>query len=67
MNGQDAKPTDGAYERFAHLNAELAEHLAALAQVMQTDLAAFNQVLAEQQVSRVIVPVKMATVPGTGR
>ncbi|RMH58800.1 MAG: glycosyl hydrolase [Bacteroidetes bacterium] len=61
VNFQDARPTAGAYERFRDLEAELDEHLARLAGVMQDDLAAFNQRLSGAEVPRIIVPV-----PGVG-
>ncbi|HVS01776.1 MAG TPA: glycosyl hydrolase [Thermoanaerobaculia bacterium] len=51
-----ARPTQGSYERYRDLKAELDRHLAELDRVLATDLAAFNALVAERAAPAVIVP-----------
>lgn len=49
----DARPTDGAYQVFEELKAELNEHLNKLDRSMQTDLVSLNQMLEKQGMPKV--------------
>ncbi|MFQ5742663.1 MAG: glycosyl hydrolase, partial [Acidobacteriota bacterium] len=51
----DAPPTDGARQRFEDLEAELAAVLARLQETLDTDLAAFNELVRSNNVQAVIV------------
>ena len=55
VNSQDAKPTQGCYDRFEILKKELAQIRARLDGVIEKDLTAFNQLLDEEGVGRIIV------------
>lgn len=57
MYAQD-RPTGGAEERFADLKADYAEIVKKYDAVMNTELPAFNQMLEEERVNRIIVPEK---------
>jgi hypothetical protein len=50
------RPTDGSYQRFSDLNARLQPHLDELQQIIDTDVAAFNQELEDKGVTVVMVP-----------
>ena len=50
------RPTEGSYERFNDLNARLQPHLDRLQQIIDTDVAAFNQELKDKGVTVVMVP-----------
>jgi hypothetical protein len=50
------RPTEGSYERFNDLNARLQPHLDQLQQIIDTDVAAFNQELKDKGVTVVMVP-----------
>ena len=54
--GSEVKPTDGSYDRYEELKAELSEHLSALEKVTATELADFNTLVKEEAVPPVIVP-----------
>jgi len=56
VGGADAKPTDGAYERFEDLKSELAELRSRLQGVLDTELAAFNDKVRQTGAPPVIVP-----------
>jgi hypothetical protein len=55
VNTQDAKPTQGCYERFENLKMELAQIKVQLDGILETDLKAFNRLLDEEGVGRIIV------------
>ena len=55
VNAQDSKPTAGAYERFEDLKKELAIHLNKLDNIMTNDFKAFNNLLDQEGVSRILV------------
>ncbi len=54
-SGADAPPTDGAVERLADLDAQMAPLLERLDAVLETDVAAFNARVAELGVPAVVV------------
>ncbi|MBI2835726.1 MAG: glycosyl hydrolase [Acidobacteria bacterium] len=54
----DARPTDGAYQVFKELSAELAEHLGRLDQAAKADLAPLNKLLAARKLPPVTEPAK---------
>jgi hypothetical protein len=56
VGSADAKPTDQSHERFDDLSRQLVGHLAELQVILNTDLAAFNEMIREQGVPPVIVP-----------
>jgi photosystem II stability/assembly factor-like uncharacterized protein len=56
VNFQDAKPTQGCYERLEDLKKELAVHLDRLKTFMDSDLKAFNEMLNKEGVHQVIAP-----------
>ncbi len=56
VNAQDSRPTAGAYERFEDLKKELAVHLNNLDNVMADDFKAFNTMLDNEGVSRILIP-----------
>lgn len=58
-NGQ-ARPTDGHYQVFEELSAELDEHLGALAAVIENELTTLNALLGEEGVEPVEVPGRVA-------
>jgi photosystem II stability/assembly factor-like uncharacterized protein len=60
VGGPDARPTNAAYARFEELKAQLAKHVAALQQVLTTDLANFNKLVRDQNITPVIVPGQAA-------
>ena len=55
----DTKPTDGAYDRFADLNEELAQYLERLKSVLDKDLTAYNDLIREKNLPPVLVPLKI--------
>ena len=55
VNTQDAKPTQGCYERFENLKKALAQFKVQLDEILETDLKAFNRLLDEEGVGRIIV------------
>lgn len=55
FGGPEGRPTQGAYERFADLNAEWSELSTRLAQIIETEIAAFNAELRGAEVPAVIV------------
>ena len=56
----DAAPTDQTFVVFAELSAKVDDQLKKLAEVIRTDLPAFNKLVREQDVPAVIVKVKAA-------
>jgi hypothetical protein len=52
----DAKPTNGAYQRFDDLKSMLAERTARIQEIIDTDVAAFSNMVREKGVPPVIVP-----------
>jgi len=52
----DARPTPGAIERFADLEAELSGHLRRLREIIETEVTAFNALARERGVPAVLVP-----------
>ena len=56
VNSADARPTDQSHERFEELKTELARSLGELQEVLNTDLAAFNEMVRALGVPPVIVP-----------
>jgi uncharacterized protein YukE len=56
VNYQDAKPTQGCYDRLEDLKKELAVHLDRLKVLMDTDIKSFNEMLSKEGVSQVIAP-----------
>ncbi|NIR44866.1 MAG: glycosyl hydrolase [Gemmatimonadetes bacterium] len=63
----DHRPNEGAYERFADLNAQWEALSATLQEIIDTDVAAFNVMLRERGVPGIIVPgVKGETVSASG-
>jgi len=56
VNSQDAKPTQGCYERLEDLKKELAIHLDRLKSLLDSDLKSFNQMLDKEGVNQVITP-----------
>jgi len=55
VNTQDAKPTQGCYERFEDLKEGLAQIKAQLDGIWETELTAFNRLLDEEGVGRIIL------------
>ncbi|MEM1134800.1 MAG: glycosyl hydrolase, partial [Bacteroidota bacterium] len=53
-NFQDAKPTDGAYERLEDLKRELVPHIENLQQIMEYDVKNFITLLNSEDVPRII-------------
>jgi hypothetical protein len=51
----DARPTDGSLERFQDLQIQLNEVLGRLQQILDTDLAAFNELLRDLDLDPVVV------------
>jgi len=58
VNSQDAKPTDGCYERFEDLKKKLDLHLKALNKIVDKDLVDFSKMLEKEGVSRIILEEK---------
>lgn len=56
VNYQDAKPTQGCYERLEDLTKELAVHLDQLKVLLSTGLKSFNELLSKEGVNQVIAP-----------
>ena len=56
ITGADARPTEGSRQRFEDLNARLAEHRAELDRILETELAAFNDLVRQADVAPVLVP-----------
>jgi photosystem II stability/assembly factor-like uncharacterized protein len=52
----DAGPTDGSHTRFEDLNARLAGHRAELERILETELAAFEEMARQAGAAPVIVP-----------
>jgi photosystem II stability/assembly factor-like uncharacterized protein len=59
VGSADARPTDGSYQRFEELEAELAGHLTKLKEALDAELAAFNGKVREKG----ILPIILATAP----
>ncbi len=55
VNSQDARPTQGCYARFEDLKEELTQIKTRLDAIFETDLTAFNRLLDEEGVGRIIV------------
>ncbi len=55
VNSQDTRPTQGCYERFEDLKEELNQIKTRLNGIIETDLTAFNRLLDEEGVGRIIV------------
>ena len=51
----DARPTDGAYQVFGELSAELEQHLGKLNDILQKDIPKVNRVLKEAGVNGLIL------------
>ncbi|HSR68839.1 MAG TPA: glycosyl hydrolase [Acidobacteriota bacterium] len=56
VNGQDARPTEGSYQRFEDLRAELDPVLQKLNEIVENDLQAFNRLLEEKGAQGVMLP-----------
>jgi hypothetical protein len=56
IEGGDGAPTAGSIERYADLRAELDRHLADLGAALDTELAAFNDLVRSKQLPPIIVP-----------
>nr|MCU0392447.1 glycosyl hydrolase [Thermoflexibacter sp.] len=56
VNYQDAKPTQGCYDRLEDLKKDLAVHLDRLKVLMDTDIKSFNEMLNKEGVNQVIAP-----------
>ena len=56
IDASDPPLTQGARTRHANLEAQWAEHELALGRILALDVAAFNALVAEQQVPAVVVP-----------
>ena len=56
VQSADAAPTDGAYERYRDLRAELDAVKSQLQKVMDTEVAEFSELVAGKKVPAVIVP-----------
>jgi photosystem II stability/assembly factor-like uncharacterized protein len=54
----DARPTEGAYQRFEDLKPELAERASHLQDIIDGDLAAFNKMIRDSGIPPVMVPVR---------
>lgn len=63
IDGSDPPVTVGARQRFDDLEAQWAEHEAALARLMALELSAFNTLFETHRVPAVIVPSDVATSP----
>jgi len=55
VHGQDARPTDGCYQRFEDLKEELAEKRQDYQQILNKELRQFEKVMEQQGVPRVII------------
>ena len=55
VNSQDAKPTEGSYQRFEDLKKQLDVHLEKLDAVVKKDLADFVKMLEKEGVERIIL------------
>jgi photosystem II stability/assembly factor-like uncharacterized protein len=55
FGGGDDRPTDAAYDRLNDLKPELAELMSRLQAVLDEDLAAFNQMVAEMDLPAVVI------------
>ena len=55
VHGQDARPTDGCYQRFEDLKKELAEKKQDYQQILNNELKQFEKVMEQQGVPRVII------------
>ncbi|HSR50425.1 MAG TPA: glycosyl hydrolase [Acidobacteriota bacterium] len=56
VNGQDARPTEGAYQRLEDLRAQLGPIKQELEEIIQSDLEAFNRLLQEKGAQGVMLP-----------
>ena len=56
VESADAGPTEGMVERFEDLSGELSGHQETLEGILETELAAFNELAAERQPAPVVVP-----------
>jgi hypothetical protein len=54
----DAMPTDQSYVVFSELAARVNDQLQKLAEIMRTDLPAFNKLVREQDIPAVILKTK---------
>jgi photosystem II stability/assembly factor-like uncharacterized protein len=57
----DARPTEGSYERFEDLKAELAVYSSQLQEVFEKDLAALNSLVRNKNIPPVLVPIEGKT------
>lgn len=55
VHGQDARPTEGCYQRFEDLKTELADKRNIYQQILDTELRHFEKVMEEQGVPRLII------------
>ena len=62
VDGADARPTDGAVERYDELRADLDARLEEFWQVIDGDLAEFNEAVR----SRTTTPVIVSSLTGVG-
>ena len=56
VDSGNGPPTDGARQRFADLQGELEIILTELAEVLDTEVAAFNDVVANKNLPAIILP-----------
>ena len=58
VNSQDARPTEGSYQRFEDLKKEMKTQLDILDKVMKQDLSQFKELLKKEGVGAIIIPEK---------
>jgi photosystem II stability/assembly factor-like uncharacterized protein len=56
VNGAYGRPTEGSYQRYEDLVAELQPHIDKLQEILETDVASLNQTLREKGAGVVMVP-----------
>ena len=54
----DAQPTEGSYEVFEGLKPRLDQHINRLQEILDKDLAAFNELIRKKNIPPVVIPVK---------
>jgi hypothetical protein len=58
------QPTAGAYERFDHLEPQVADLLGQLRQVLEGELSAFNQLVSSKNIPPVVIATRRAETDG---
>ena len=56
-DGTDSAPTEAAFREFDKLKKQADDALARWAEIQQTDLAAFQKMMAGQNIQAIVVPV----------